>query len=84
MGNPLAEYGYGNAEKVTIEHVLILTVPSAWELPLQRALAGITKSLQILGYAASAYLVLVGASRLAESFWSSNKRIKKDDEGGEK
>jgi hypothetical protein len=28
--------------------------------------------------------VLVGASRFAESFWSSNKRIKKDDEGGEK
>ena len=91
MGNPLAEYGYGTGEKVTIEHVLILTVPSAWEKPLQRALVawgecskGTLKSLQILGYAASAYLVMLGASRLVESFRSNKKRIEKDGDGGDK
>lgn len=86
MGNPLAEYGYGNGEKVTVEHVLVLSVASAWEEPLRRAFRawgesskGTMKSLEILGYAASAYLVMLGASHIIDSL-RSNKRKKKDDD----
>ena len=81
MGNPLADYG--GSDKVTIEHVLVLGLSSSLEEPLRRALVswgqssrGTMKSLQILGYAASAYLVMMGASRL---IYSMRKR-KHDDE----
>jgi len=83
MGNPLADYG--GSDKVTVEHVLVLSVASVWEEPLLRAFKawgesskGTMKSLQILGYAASAYLVMLGASHLIDSIRS--KRKKDDDE----
>lgn len=91
MGNPLAEYGYGNGEKVTVEHVLVLSVASAWEEPLRRAIRawsdsakGTMKSLQILGYAASAYLVMLGASHIIYSLRSSKRKKNESDDDDDK
>jgi hypothetical protein len=77
MGNPLADYG--GSDKVTVEHILVLGVSSTLEEPIRRALVswgqsskGTMKSLQILGYAASAYLVMLGASRLIDSIRKRN------------
>lgn len=79
------DYGGGDVHKVTVEHVLILSVAKSIEEPLRRALKawgesskGTLKSLQIFGYAASAYLVMLGASRLIDSM-RSKRKIKKGD-----
>ena len=85
MGNPLADYG--GSEKVTVEHIFVLSVASVWEEPLRRVFRawgesgkGVMKSLEILGYAASAYLVMLGASHLIDSIRSKRKNNDNDDE----
>lgn len=87
MGNPLSEYGVAG-DKVTVEHVLILSLSKSIEEPLRRAFLawgesskGTLKSLQILGYAASAYLVMLGASHLIDSVRRPKRKSTRDDDG---
>lgn len=71
---PLDDYGV--SDKITVEHLLILSVSD----PLRQALVawgnsskGTMKSFQILGYAAAAYLVMAGVSCVIDSIRSKRK-----------
>jgi hypothetical protein len=71
---PLDDYGV--SDKVTVEHLLVISLSE----PLRQAIGawgksskGTAKSLEILGYAAAAYLVLTGVSRVIDSMRSKPK-----------
>jgi hypothetical protein len=62
------------ADTIKVEHVLTLKMDEKWEKPLKRFVDGWLKisfhwmeSFQIVAYGISAYLVLVGLSKLVES-----------------
>jgi hypothetical protein len=77
----LSDSGMSTSDKITLEHVLILSTSAAWEEVIRRAITLWGKStrdtlgiFRVVGYGLAAYLVLSGASKVIDSL----KKDKKD------
>jgi hypothetical protein len=70
----LSDLGMTSGEKITIEHVLILSTSAAWDEAICRIVSvwgsysrGALGSLNAVGYGFAAYLVLSGISKVIDS-----------------
>jgi len=71
----LSDLGMASSgEKITIEHVLILSTSSVWEESIRRAMLSWGNSsretlgiLKVVGYGLTAYLVLSGIAKVIDS-----------------
>lgn len=71
----LRDYGLASSgEKIRVEHILVLSLSSAWEEPVRRWLQvwgessrSMLKTFQVMGCGLAAYLVLSGVSRVIDS-----------------
>ena len=71
---PLSDLGMTSGEKITVEHILILSTSAAWEETIRRAITAWGNSsrdtlgiFKVVGYGVAAYLVLCGVSKVIDS-----------------
>ena len=70
----LSDLGVTSGEKITIEHVLILSTSAAWDAAIRQMVSvwgsysrGAMGSMNVVGYGFAAYLVLSGISKVIDS-----------------
>ncbi|GFH51135.1 predicted protein [Chaetoceros tenuissimus] len=85
MGNPLAELGLASDDgSLTVDHAIVLSMSKTMEESLRHTLLALSKTsketskmLKIVGYAASAYLVMCGVARIIEASKRGSSENKK-------
>jgi hypothetical protein len=80
--------GVTNSDKVVVEHLFVLSVSAAWEEPLRKLVVAwgegsqsTMKAAKVFGYAAAAYLVLSGVSKVIDSLMGAKRTGGENDDG---